>query len=69
MELTQAQMYAAMLNPETDDIAKKVITEEIKPAIARAMKQQTNPADGYALFMKIFVGFEEHLKDLVDIYD
>ena len=69
MEITQAQMYAAMLNPETDDIAKKVITEEIKPAIARAMKQQSNPADGYALFMKIFAGFEEHLKDLVDIYD
>lgn len=69
MELTQAQMYAAMLNPETDDIAKKVITEEIKPAIARAMKQQTNPADGYALFMKIFTEFEEHLEDLLDIYD
>ena len=69
MEITQAQMYAAMLNPETDDIAKKVITEEIKPAMARAMKQQTNPADGYALFMKIIAGFEEHLKDLVDIYD
>lgn len=69
MELTQAQMYAAMLNPETDDIAKKVITEEIKPAIARAMKQQSNPADGYALFMKIFTGFEQHLEDLLDIYD
>lgn len=69
MKITQEKMYLAMLNPETDDIAKKVITEEIKPAIARAMKQQTNSADGYALVLKILTGFDKHLKELIDIYD